>query len=176
MALPINHRVDAPIIYVSVSDDAWDFERIAREKDMIAGKLEPESDEPVAWASDDDHPFTRYVSGRSRFDLSTVRDYLLPDAAPVQWHFRRLRLSRWAEVAELLEQGKMYRAKLQAIGLALVKVEGLDVVFERRKPTQPLGEDDLDKLRRLLGDAEFHLLGLAAIAAQRELDEAEKKR
>ena len=207
MALPITHRIDAKIVYISLQDDVWNFEKIARDKRWIAWSaarsadeaaseasrsadeaaseaslLEPDDeydaafDEPCPWPTEVDHPFRRYVTGLSRFDVATVQAYMLKGVKPVEFHLRRLRLRHWMQVAHLNELGSFAEARVLAISLALVEVKGATVDLKRRKATDPLTDQTVDRIRSLFGDTEFGNLGNACIAASRELDPDEKKR
>jgi hypothetical protein len=125
----------------------------------------------VPWTRLEDIPFTRYVGGRSRFDLATVRDYLLPDVKPRRFHLRRIGPFEWADVEQYLEEGRTARARMLAISLALVDVDGFEVELGTARP---LSQGALARLRAALGDAEFAQLGRVCIAANRELTDAEK--
>ena len=112
MTKPDNHRIDAPIIFVSPLDKAWDWERVGDEKERVAMAAarrdaeeageehedpeDPEED-PLPWDSMDDHPVNRYMEGRSRYDVATVREYFLDDVKPVEYRLRRTSLLAWAD-------------------------------------------------------------------------------
>lgn len=179
MALPITHRLDAPIVYISVQDDAWDMLRVRAERQLIERALAGElgEDEVCPWQSQTDHPFDRYVTGKSRFDVSSVREYLLAGSTPIEFHMRRLKLRQWIQVSHLNELGRFAEARILAMSLAIVEIKGADIKLDRlgKQAGQPLTDACLDELRALFGDTEFGRLGTACIAASRELDDAEKK-
>lgn len=164
------------MVYVSASDDAWDHERINREHRLIRGEEKPAEGEVIPWQSEDDHPVKRYVSGSARFDLATVRDYFKPDTKPVEFKLRRVGFPYpWTSIQDYIERGKLVDARVQAIAHTLASIDGVDFDFKRKKPSDPLDDDGLERLRDLIGDREFTMLGFACINANAALTSAEKK-
>jgi hypothetical protein len=171
MALPPLHRVDHVPTYVLSFDTAWDHDRLGEELAAIA---DPEKSSP--WKRRDEHPWIRYCSGESRCDLSTVAAWLKSEDNPVKFIFRRLTLRERAMV-ESRAQTSSPAARNLALSYALLEVEGAEVKLTRggREPPHGLTDDDLQRLRELVGDDGLIELGNQAIACSRELLAHEKK-
>jgi hypothetical protein len=171
MALPPLHRVDHVPTYVLSFDTAWDHDRIGEE---LAGIVDQDTHSP--WRTKDDHPWIRYFSGESRCDLSTVSAWLRPDDNPVKFVFRRLTIRERA-MLEARQQTSAPAARKLALSYALLEVEGAEVKLTRggREPPHGLSDEDLQRLRELVGDDGLVELGNQAIACSRELLTSEKK-
>ena len=84
---PPQHAADAAPLFIARTDDAWDDERIKRERAAMKadGKAR--------------HPVQVYYSGSSRYDLdapatvggqaATPREYLREGSTPTVFHLRR---------------------------------------------------------------------------------------
>lgn len=177
MALPPVHRIDHDIVFIHEDDGAWDRERIKYEIAVMEGKRDPEQGRPVPEGKRTDHPWIRYVGGRSRGDLRTAEEYLAHrdgELGPTRFRFARIPFpSPWANVKALQDGGMLYDAKLLAIRSSLTSVTGLEL--EGGKKGEPLTNVDLQRLRAMVGDEVFEFLGTFAIHASRELTESEKK-
>jgi hypothetical protein len=171
MALPPLHRVDHVPTYILSFDTAWDHDRIGEELAAIA---DPDQESP--WASRGNHPWIRYCSGESRCDLETVTPWLKPGGDPVSFVFRRLTVRERAMI-ESRAQTSAPAARNLALSYALISVEGAEVKLNRggREPPHGLTDDDLQRLRELVGDDGLIELGNQAIACSRELLASEKK-
>jgi hypothetical protein len=116
MDTPPIHRVDAEPRYIQTEDPAFKagYERGAKEWQAIR-----ESDGPEKAAA---HPVAQYVSGRSRFDIQTIREYL--DGEPVQWVLKILPLPVYAGLKDLVERSGEYTGHLHALKVGLRRIEG----------------------------------------------------
>tara|TARA_Y100000310_G_scaffold138352_1_gene137328 strand:+ start:856 stop:1437 length:582 start_codon:yes stop_codon:yes gene_type:complete len=160
MGLPKQHAIDAPIELISWQDDAWDHERINREDRLLV---------------DDPHPYALYQYGASRFDLSTVREWLLPDAEPAIFTLRRLTLEESATVAAQERRGGIETAWASVWRLGLTAVSGLPLKLTQGLK-HGLTEEDKDKIEACIGHPTCLEIGKAVIAASAPLLESEKKR
>lgn len=113
------HDLCARMRYVPSSDSAWRHDKVDREvaelrRAAIAelGEDPPASSVAEAQASPYDaehgHPFWRYFSGATRYDLDDpqLQPYLDRGASPETWSFRRLTLDERDRVAYYDRQGK----------------------------------------------------------------------
>jgi hypothetical protein len=158
MTLPINHRIDHEPTFVSPRDSAWDQERIRTEELEIAdGKSE-------TWKTLEEHPITRYWSGESRGDLSTVVEYLRKGACYTLFRLRRLPLRAWAQVQQLRERGESVESRYTLVRLGVVAVENADLEITPGK----LSDEQIDAIRRVLGDSEFMMLSNQVYRASHE--------
>lgn len=194
---PPTHRLDATMIYISPNDE-WDAERYGLEVSQIEAKqklaidlakAKPEDREEieaelleleatVPWDTVAEHPVTRYASGHSRFDLSTVEGYV-DVAASIQWKLRRIPRRIFADIIDEVERGRRRGAYLTAMQHAIVSVEGplaqhFDLEFVKGRKL--VREECLEQLSQLIGTEEFDLLGIACINGSTDLIESEKKR
>lgn len=189
---PPEHRADATPLLIHESDDAWDHDRIERERKAIANehkKAERPGKPPT-------HPWDAYIKGHTRFDLDaratlggttvSMREYLREGATPTVFHLRRVSGRRWTQAVTRV-QSSILTASANADemwGLArvgLVKVtDGFDDGPGARWPLEggesgtPLTEEDLQKLfdagQGLLID-----IGNAVLSASGPITEAEGK-
>jgi len=100
---PPQHAADARGIYIPPDDDAWDHERIQSEIEKLT-------------SNSDDHPFRRYYSGETRYDLDApikvggvdarITDYIDDAKKPERWELRRLSprdytglINRWGDAS-----------------------------------------------------------------------------
>lgn len=158
--LPAIHRATATPVFISVLDDVWNQELIAREERLISGVDKPAQGEVVPWTTIDDHPMTRYWSGESRGDLATVRQYMLPDKTPTAFRCRPLPLPQWVECKQLHERRLTVAFTVACIRHGVVELD--NAVDEEGKPLEiggsPLSNDAIQTVRRVLGDQGFELL------------------
>lgn len=161
MNKPPQHRADATIEFIRLRDPAWDFERINDEIEVHG----------------DEHPVIRYHQGLSRYDLdapvrlgevvTTAREYLLPEPAPVVWTLRRLRAG---QVARCVDIGGVQGQQI-AFMAAFVSVSGLDV----RLPTKLTTDQHLQQVADAIGLDLVWEVGRAALEASKGPTSAEKK-
>lgn len=149
MALrPPQHRADAPGRYIHGTDDAWDRERLERE------------------TLGDDHPFMRYLSGATRYDLDAegVRDYLRRNGQPVVFVLRRL---THQEYIDCLDIDRTHARLAKAALLGVVRVEGA-------LTCPKFGREELEQLHDMNRNLPIDL-GLAVLNYGRPPDAAEGK-
>jgi hypothetical protein len=177
MALPLTHRVDHTPVVILPDDSAWDQDRIDREQDQIAAAKKNQAlAAECPWPSLRDHPTFRYHAGLSRFDATTVQQYLMPDEEPVRFTLRRLPDDpHWIRILHLQEQGRLAEGRRYAVKHGLVEVSGLEHAFAI-KANEPLDADQIEQLKKRIGDEGMQILGDAIVAVSRELLDAEKKR
>lgn len=177
---PPQHRVDAPILYVHPSDEAWQRERIEAEQTAMKARGEDPKQHPVA----------RYQGGWTRYDLDamstvagearTPRDYLDESKQPTMWKLRRLDVAQWYEVHPLWDKAaraseKAFVAFLRAALVGIEKVENgptLELTAGRLTAT------DLQLLHDIGQGAEIDLvydIGQAVYTASMPLSESEGK-
>jgi len=180
MALPLTHRINHIPVYVPEADPAWDHDRVLKELRWIDGSEEPPEGVVCPWQEKEDHPVIRYQTGASRYDLSTVSEYLDMSKKPTKFVLKRLSMKQFEESNALQErcppglygqaEPRRYRVKH-----GLASVEGMEEVWNE-KPTV-LGYSDLqiESLRELIGDYEYMYLGHAIYLAAHPLSPLEKK-
>jgi hypothetical protein len=202
MAIQANHRFTGAQHYVFTDDSAWNRTKINRELDLISGLEDPEPGEVIPWQTRDDHPVVRFRDGSSRFDIDTIRDYLLPGVRPTFVVMRRLSQPAWLELQSLMEResnvlepvfdadgkprkdadGKVMMMAARVVGRmaslswavqhGVVSIDDLGVRAGRQGLTDP----QLDQLREQLGDERFVLLGYACLSVTRSLTPVESFR
>lgn len=199
MGIQPNHRATHTPIYIFPDDDAWDRKRIDRELGLISGVEDPEPGEQVPWATRDDHPVVRFRDGSGKFDVDTIREYLLAGRKPTYVVMRWVSRSAWLEIKSLLERevnvvelvkdedgkpkkdedgkpmteatGVLGRATTLDCAIRHVVVSIDDVGVKAGK--QGLTDAQLEQLREQLGDERHELLGYACLASTRSLTNAE---
>jgi hypothetical protein len=181
MALrPPQHRIDAPILYVHPSDDAWDKPRFESEKEqMRAAGLDPR-----------DHPLELYFGGFTRYDLSakatvagevvTLRSYLDDAKHPTIWKLRRLTVHEWYDVSPIWEQEAIAKRKpTKAYFLAAtIGIRQVDNGPTLDLPGGKLSPSDLEKLRDMgeaMGEDLILAIGEAVYSASMPLREDERR-
>jgi len=133
------------------------------------------------------HPWARFLGGGSRFDLSapdmgpsgpvsSVREYLKPDAKPTGFWLRRLSLALRAEIDVDREDviGRLRRGedvsparqvarwtKIVRYGVRKITA-GDDVLWEASSPAETVPAEWLEQIGELEGGAALHLMQLAA--------------
>lgn len=177
MALPTIHNPTTPIIFIARDDTAWDRDRINYELEVIEGEREPDQDRPVAWDAVEDHPMVRYQLGETRYDLTTVEQYLDQAEGPVRFHFRRLTRNQRNNLLALQQGGQLYAAYEAAFRLGVETIDGVPnlELQARFKKSKTLGEKDMGRIEQLLGRDIFHEVGEAVLRASQDLTRAEKK-
>jgi hypothetical protein len=153
MALPPIHRCDHTPVFVSVLDDCWDIEKLEADLEAIEKQAEPDA-KPTLWGSVGAHPLHKYWSGEGRADLNTVKDWMLPDKTPVMFVLRRLKLDKWAMVEQFRERGLMVESRLACVRHGLASVSGAEMEIS----TDPVSNEDLEKIKAILGHEEFKRL------------------
>jgi hypothetical protein len=175
---PPQHRADAQPLYIARFDDAWDAERIERERTALANEN-----------AKTEHPVDLYYSGRTRYDLDapctiggqvvTARHYLREGASPTVFELRRVdgrrhdqALAVWARPQERVA------AQWDLARWGVVRVTegfgGAEWKLEGGAGGLPLTEADV----QLFFDAHGMLpalLGIAVLNASAPLSEAEGK-
>jgi hypothetical protein len=73
---PPDYAIDSPAVYIPPDDEAWDLERVDREID--------EEMYPAGH-----HPVQDYLTGRTRFKLDAVEEYLDRGKNPEEWTLTR---------------------------------------------------------------------------------------
>lgn len=149
------------------------------------------------------HPWARFIGGHSRFDLSapdtgprgpvsSVRDYLKPDAKPTGFWLRRLSLALRAEIDLDREDviGRLRRGeevpharqvarwtKIVRYGVRKI-TSGDEVLWEAASPAETVPAEWLEQIGDLEGGAAMHLMQLAAAVERYNapLSESEGKR
>jgi len=179
MALPLTHRINHIPVYVPAADDAWDQERIDREKGWIDGTVDIPEGQVVPWEDLEDHPIERYHSGNSRFDLSTVSDYLDLSKQPLKFVLRKLPLKQWDEMHGLQERGGYgtyggAQGRLYAVKHGLDAIEGIEE-WKDKRPPMGWSDSQIESLRDMIGETQYVVLGYAIMQASRPLDPLEKK-
>jgi len=167
---PPQHAVDATPIYVPPDDDAWDTERIEREKAEAGDRgLEP-----------DGHPVEAYWAGDTRYDLeapvswgglvAAPREYLDDTKLPERWILRRLRPRDYARISETYDRGQRAEACYDA---CVVGIEGVENGPRLRgAKAGRLTERDMEHLHH---GGLVRAVGLAILVASMPLGADEKK-
>lgn len=176
MGISIRHNIDAPMVFVYRFDESWDMARINAELAACGSDGSP-------WASQDEHPWQRYVDNKSRCDIGTVSEYLRSDKQPTEFWLRQIDLSDWNAIEGTLSRSLTRELFPQALSMAIahgldtVKGEGSDVLAKlgRKKQEQPIGDKHLNDLRLMLGQHVWRALGFAVIACNSALTEEEKR-
>ena len=157
MLKPPQHRIDAPIILIHETDDAWDHDRIIRE-----AKENPS------------HVVRQYWRGDTRFDLTAeVQQYLKPGATPTRFILRRISWEDYQRCVQKVEANEWRAAFGHACLQGLVKIENGPINIEGASATW----FDLQKLHEA-STAECDLVrdvGFAVYKASAPLNAAEKK-
>ncbi|MBK6920563.1 MAG: hypothetical protein IPH07_24395 [Deltaproteobacteria bacterium] len=147
------HDLCARMRYVPSSDSAWRHELVdsetaeLRKAAIVAlgehpSALELEAARDAPYHAETGHPFWRYFSGSTRFDLDdpALQPYLDRDAKPETWRFRRLTLDERDRAAYYDRQGK------RETGLAFAYAHA---VLELLNPSSAEGERLADYLAKL---------------------------
>lgn len=189
---PPEHRADAPPLLIHADDDAWDHERIERERKALA-KEHKEAKRP---GSPPLHPWDAYIKGHTRFDLDaratiggttvSMREYLREGVKPTVFHLRRVSGRRWTQSVTRVQSSVLTAAAnademwgLARVGLAKV-TDGFEDGPDARWPLeggeggQPLTEDDLQTLFDA-GQGLVIDIGSAILTASGPITEAEGK-
>lgn len=173
MAVPPKHRLTHEPVLIIPDDDAWLSEKIINDEKWVEGQT-PERG-PCPWPTSSDHPVYLYHAGKSRYDLSTVREWIDESKAPFKMHLRRLNLAEWGEYQTLAnrEPGS-YPSLVYAIRHGLADVTNADD-FKPERIGGVLTMASAAELRDKIGEAGFRQLGLAIVMVSLPLLDTEKK-
>lgn len=170
------HDLCARMRYIPESDTAWDMDRIQRE----LAELGPDGEN-----GDTGHPFFRYHSGTTRYDLDAdgMRDYLRPDVVPEMWLFRRLEWAQREQIAHMQRAGQTLGAARVAFLGGVVGIEnasneaGRELDRLLRMPLPRSSERCVEILAAVEAYAAEVILevGTACLLASRDLSPEEKK-
>lgn len=136
---PPTHKVDAPGVFISIHDDAWDMTRVdaevaAAHADAVKrrGLIDLDGEEPNLADLRARHPVGEYFAGTTRYqpdapawDLqgkpTTASDYLKPGAQPTRFIFRRV---AWREYEQVLASSTIPRIALgEMLRRVLVQID-----------------------------------------------------
>ena len=186
---PPEHAADADPLFIHPDDDAWDFERLDRERAALID--EHKAAKRVGPAPS--HPWDDYQSGATRYDIEatgtigstmvSVREYLLPEKAPTVFHLRRVSGKMWARsAAAMAGVGGSVDQLWELCRWGLVKVtDGMEDLPDARWEIRggeggtPLTERDMQALFDAGHDALVLKLGWAVYHCSAPLTEAEGK-
>lgn len=155
------------MVWISRHDSAWN-------RELIDAELASCGTEGSPWASQEDHPFTHYHNNKSRLDVNTVRAYLRGDVEPTEFVVRRIKLSEWNMIENLLARSHLAQARTLAIAYGLAEIKGVEFSLRRKKAQDPIDDETLDSLRAAL-ESDWMALGFAILAANAPLSEDEKR-
>lgn len=174
MALQPNHRLTHVPTYIFPDDSAWNREKIDHELDVLSGAVEPVDGEVYPWTDREGHPAVRFRSGVSRFDIATIKDYLLPGESPTYVVLRRATLGQWQTLQSMLERETHTDGAL-VVGRASTLIEAIRFSFDScddlgiKAARAGLTDTQINDLREAIGDENFSLLGYACLAVNRAL-------
>lgn len=173
LRLPPANRVDAPIIYVSPKDGAWDRSRIQREKDaaLLLGE------DPSG------HPYERYIRGDTRYDLDApclfggethrASEYL--DGSEWRYKLRRLGPKECYEIDSMFASGDRLGAGMSGCEKAWVGLDGRGAPKLRFGISGP-SDEAMDAAYHAQEDGMLPaMLGFAAYNASQPLKDSEGK-
>lgn len=170
MTTPPQHTATATIQVITQHDPAWDLDRFVAE----VGEMTEDAAR--------DHPFSRYISGKTRFDLDapgqvgdqtlTPRDYLRPHITPTLWTLRRLRIG---EASRCRDIGG-HQGQLEAFALAVTSVtSAMAAEVPPQGITKRLPDATVEALAEQFGAKVVWEVGEAAVRASEAPTSAEKK-
>jgi hypothetical protein len=176
---PPQHAADATPLYIVSFDDAWDLERVKRERKAMKAE-HPEAE----------HPRDAYYLGRTRYDIDapctiggvvvTVRQYLREGSTPTVFHLRRVdgrrrtqALAVWADPRERV--AAQWDLARHGVTKVTEGFEGKAWPLEGGAAGLPLTDDDLQQLFDV-NDLLPQLLGIAVLNASAPLSDSEGKR
>jgi hypothetical protein len=177
MALQPNHRATHVPTYILPGDSAWNTEKINYEMDILSGVAEPAEGEVYPWTTREDHPVVRFRNGASRFDIETIKDYLLPGEKPTYVVLRRATLGQWQSLQSLMEREVVKDG--QVLGRTETLIAAIRFSFEAcddlglKAPRGGLTDTQIETLREQVGDECFILLAYACLAVNRSLSPIE---
>lgn len=190
---PPTHAIDGLAVFISATDPAWDFERLAAERDAQVARALAEKqtvmDLPLDLTRAETQaaiaraPVERYFAGKSRFQLdapdwaadgspSTARAYLKAGEKPAEFGLRRLGFRAFQEVVEI-ENPRARLIEACRLGLRSIKADG----YTWKAPgDEPAGDEQLEALHGA-SPALVTEIGSAVMLLSRPLDhEAETPR
>jgi hypothetical protein len=175
---PPPHAADAAPLFLPASDDAWDDERIERERKALKNE------------GSERHPVTAYFSGATRYDLDapatiagqvmTPRAYLREGSTPTVFHLRRdanvaLRraqaLAVWADARA--RESALWELVRHGVSKVTEGFAGQAWPFDGGGPF-PLTDADMLQLHDI-GAGLLHEVGLAVFFANGPLSDIEGK-
>jgi hypothetical protein len=183
MALPTIHTFTHVPVMILPNDSAWNMDKVLpelRSLELAHGLTKPEEGEEVPdpaslpWPSLADHPWNRYWTGASRYDLRTVVEYIEPGGDPVKFVLRKLVDKDWDRANGMFRRGEDEAALRFSVSRGLMEVEG-PVRFRIGKPGV-LTDSETESVRVTFGDAAFRSIGSAVFVASAMVTEPEKKR
>jgi hypothetical protein len=185
--LPPPNRVDHKPTFIRPGSAAWNKQLIAaQEREIVdreateaelakARTAKPVPDEELVkaleqklasytapWKTLLDHPVTRYWLGETRGDIETIREYLLPGVAPTMIVCRTLDPTPWADAMQLNSRGQTYRWLLHVVRFGVESIENAKDSDGRPLEVSSSGvlsDGDINKIKRLVGDDNFQMLG-----------------
>jgi len=173
-----NYPIDGEAVYIPEDDDAWDHERIERERPDREGN------------DDDAHPCDRYWRGETRARLEPVTEYLDMSKVPEQWYLedtrfppgprremdahvaRAMRASQEGDQVEASEQWS--RAFLVAFRWGIRRVENPPTEIKRRRDGA-ISDETIATIDRIAPGLVTEI-GAVVLRAIQPLTEAEGKR
>ena len=169
MALRPQHRVDAPIEYVSINDDSFDEDRYIDEVTQLQ----------VDGENLDEHPIKKYYRGETRYDMDAdnVRDYFDKDKKPIVFSIKRLNRQQYTMVLNTISMNEHSSAKIQAFRVGVQAISGeealkLEGIYSK---TKTLSDFDMDRIEKAFGRDIFYEVGDVVITASGDLTVPEKK-
>jgi len=190
---PPTHNIDGLAVYVSSTDPAWDFERLATERDAQVARALAEKQTVMDLPLDLTHaemaaaiaraPVERYYAGKTRVQLdapdwaadgspTTARAYLKPGEKPAEFGLRRLGYRAYQEICET-ENPRARLIEAARLGLRSIKADGYSW---RATGDEPAGDEQIEALHGA-SPALVTEIGGAVLLLSRPLDnEAETPR
>lgn len=190
---PPTHAIDGLAVFISATDPAWDFERLAAERDAQVARALAEKqtvmDLPLDLTRAETQaaiaraPVERYYAGKSRFQLdapdwaadgspSTARAYLKAGEKPAEFGLRRLGFQAFQEIMETEHPRARLIGACRA-GLRSIKADGYNW---RAAGDEPADDEQLEALHGA-SPALVTEIGSAVMLLSRPLDhEAETPR
>lgn len=174
---PPQHRADAPPLFIYQGDDAWDWERINRERDELEKS-----------GAKGGHPVDHYLGGATRYDIDapatiggatvSARSYLREGAKPTVFELRRVSgLERTKAAVAFGDSQARQDALWRLAKIGLVKVtEGFDgEPWDLEGGVVPMTDHDLQQLYEV-DPLLVQAVGFAVFHTSAPLSEAEGKR
>lgn len=184
IASPPQHRADAEPVFVLIEDDAWDQAKINEELEEAEAenkrREEKSSDGQFEAIDLQDHPYLKYISGRTRYDIDapciwrgrqrTASEYF--EGEPTKFVLRRLNWRQYYRVRSAIatdENGGF----LLACRIGLHRIDG-DSKFRVNPDLDERSSDEMRKLFELKPEIPLSI-GRAVWVAAQPLSDSEKK-